>query len=245
MEIRRFFVNHSHINGKTVTLTGDEFYHMTKVLRYKEGYKAVILANDGIERLATVDSIGKDSATLTIESETVVDKKHAKVTLYCGLLKNNKLDFVVQKGVELGVDVIVPFVSQNSAETKFNLDRARKIALESAKQCGSVYLSQVNDLVDFDESLKNADYVISGEGRIDSQSASGKVLSGIGKRCQKYNVPLLCIAGCTGDGYESVYDIGVKKIYTLVGDGVDTEYAIKNASEVYSQKAKELFSSLK
>ena len=145
MEIRRFFVNHSDINGKTVTLTGDEFYHMTKVLRYKEGYKAVILANDGIERLATVDSIGKDSATLTIESETVVDKKHAKVTLYCGLLKNNKLDFVVQKGVELGVDVIVPFVSQNSAETKFNLDRARKIALESAKQCGSVYLSQVND----------------------------------------------------------------------------------------------------
>lgn len=163
MEIRRFFVNHSDINGKTVTLTGDEFYHMTKVLRYKEGYKAVILANDGIERLATVDSIGKDSATLTIESETVVDKKHAKVTLYCGLLKNNKLDFVVQKGVELGVDVIVPFVSQNSAETKFNLDRARKIALESAKQCGSVYLSQVNDLVDFDEvvgTFKDFDRVV-------------------------------------------------------------------------------------
>lgn len=101
------------------------------------------------------------------------------------------------------------------------------------------------DLVDFDSSLKDADYVISGEGRIDSQSASGKVLSGIGKRCQKHNVPLLCIAGCTGDGYESVYDIGVKKIYTLVGDGVDTEYAINKAKEVYSQKANELFLSLK
>ena len=122
MEIRRFFVNPSDINGNTVTLRGDEFYHMTKVLRYKEGYKAVILANDGIELHSTVTSIGKDTATLTIDERKVVDVKNAKVTLYAGLLKNNKLDFVVQKGVELGVDVIVPFISQNTAETKFNLD---------------------------------------------------------------------------------------------------------------------------
>ena len=153
MEIRRFFVNPSDINGNTVTLRGDEFYHMTKVLRYKEGYKAVILANDGIELHSTVTSIGKDTATLTIDERKVVDVKNAKVTLYAGLLKNNKLDFVVQKGVELGVDVIVPFISQNTAETKFNLDRANKIALESAKQCGSVYLSKVEDLADYDTML--------------------------------------------------------------------------------------------
>ena len=151
MEIRRFFVNPSDINGNTVTLRGDEFYHMTKVLRYKEGYKAVILANDGIELHSTVTSIGKDKATLTIDERKVVDVKNAKVTLFAGLLKNNKLDFVVQKGVELGVDVIVPFTSQNTAETKFNLDRANKIALESAKQCGSVYLSKVCDLADYNE----------------------------------------------------------------------------------------------
>lgn len=150
MEIRRFFVNPSDINGATVTLSGDEFHHMTKVLRYKEGYKAVILANDGIERHAVVTKIDKDCATLTIENEVVVDVKKAKVTLFCGLLKNNKLDFVVQKGVELGVDKIVPFLSDNSAERKFNTERARKIALESAKQCGSVFLSEVDDLVDFD-----------------------------------------------------------------------------------------------
>ncbi len=155
MEIRRFFVNHSDIDGKTVTLSGDEFYHMTKVLRYKEGYKAVILANDGIERLSTVTKIDRDKATLTIDEENVVDKKRANVTLYAGLLKNNKLDFVVQKGVELGVDKIIPFVSSNSAETKFNHDRAEKIALESAKQCGSVYLSEVNCLIDFDEVIND------------------------------------------------------------------------------------------
>ena len=153
MEIRRFFVDRKDIVDGKVTLTGDEFYHMTKVLRYKVGYKAVILANDGIERHSTVEEIAKDYAILTIDEEVVADRKNATVTLYAGLLKNNKLDFVVQKGVELGVDKIVPFVSQNSAETKFNTERANKIALESAKQCGSVYLSKVEDLTDYDTML--------------------------------------------------------------------------------------------
>lgn len=101
------------------------------------------------------------------------------------------------------------------------------------------------DLVDFDEHLKSADFVISGEGRIDSQSASGKVICGIGKRCQKYGVPLICICGCLGSGYDAVYDIGVKKIYTLVGDEISTEQAINNAKEVYSLRSRELFSHLK
>ena len=151
MEIRRFFVEQKDIVDGKITLMGDEFYHMTKVLRYKVGYKAVILANDGVERHSTVEEIAKDYAVLNIDEEVVVDRKNATVTLYAGLLKNNKLDFVVQKCVELGVDNIVPFTSQNSAETKFNAERAGKIALESAKQCGSVYLSKVSDLVDFDK----------------------------------------------------------------------------------------------
>ncbi len=101
------------------------------------------------------------------------------------------------------------------------------------------------DLVDFDSFLKNADFVISGEGRIDFQSANGKVLSGIGKRCKKYGVPLITVCGCLGDGYESIYDIGVTKIYTLVNDKITIEEAITNAECVYLERAKELFYDIK
>lgn len=153
MEIRRFFVDNSDICNNVVTITGDEFSHMVKVLRYKVGFKAVVCANDGIERLCTVNEIGKDFATLVIEQENVQDVKNAHVTLFAGLLKNNKLDFVVQKSVELGVDEIIPFASHNCAETKFSKDRAEKIALEAAKQCGSAYLSKVGPLENFDEVL--------------------------------------------------------------------------------------------
>ncbi len=155
MEIRRFFVNPSQINNDEIIVEGDEFLHMIKVLRYKAGYKAIVCANDGVERLCTIKEVGRDYARLSIDESKVQDTKCAHVTLYAGLLKNNKLDFAVQKAVELGVDKIVPFTSQNTAETKFQADRTRKIALESAKQCGSAYLTEVEELKTFDDVIKD------------------------------------------------------------------------------------------
>ncbi|MCM1306832.1 MAG: 16S rRNA (uracil(1498)-N(3))-methyltransferase [Bacteroides sp.] len=154
MEIRRFFVSESDISGDIVTLRGDEFLHMTRVLRYKAGYKATVCANDGTERDCTVVVIGRDCAKLRVDAVRVADTKSAHITLYAGLLKNNKTDFVVQKAVELGVDRVIPFRSANCAETKFSRERASKIALEAAKQCGSAYLSEVGELVSIDDVIE-------------------------------------------------------------------------------------------
>ncbi|MDE6302995.1 MAG: 16S rRNA (uracil(1498)-N(3))-methyltransferase [Clostridia bacterium] len=163
MEIRRFFVSQSDIIGDTVTVSGDEFLHMTKVLRYKVGYKAIVCANDGKEYVCTIKRIANDYAELSIDECKVADRKNVSLTLFAGLLKNNKLDFAIQKSVELGVDKIIPFTSANCAETKFSAERANKIALEAAKQCGSAYLSEVGELTDLDgiiNDFKNFDDVL-------------------------------------------------------------------------------------
>lgn len=163
MEIRRFFVSPSDISDGVITVSGDEFLHMTKVLRYKAGYRATVCANDGIEHACTVMEICKDFAKLRIDESRSRDTKNVNITLYAGLLKNSKLDFAIQKAVELGVDRVVPFTSANCAETKFSKDRANKIALEAAKQCGSVYLSEVGELVDIEsviEDIKSYDGVL-------------------------------------------------------------------------------------
>ena len=67
MEIRRFFTNETALNADTITLTGDEFLHMTKVLRYKVGFKAIVCLNDGYERHCTITEIGKDFALLKVD----------------------------------------------------------------------------------------------------------------------------------------------------------------------------------
>ncbi len=163
MEIRRFFADLNALNGNEITLLGDEFLHITKVLRMKVGFKAYVCLNDGFERLCEIKKINGDCVILEQESVNKVDEKGIELTLFCGLLKNNKLDFTIQKCVELGVDKVQPFLSQNCAENKFNDERANKIAREAAKQCGSVYLTEVLPLVNYEQvlsSFENFDTVI-------------------------------------------------------------------------------------
>ena len=163
MELRRFFVSQEDISGDTVTVRGEEFAHMTRVLRMKPGYKVLVCANDGCERLCVIRSISGDEALLDTQEVRCTDDKKISLTLFAGLLKNSKLDLVVQKSVELGVDVIVPFVSERTAEKKFSAERAARIALEAAKQFGSSRLSRVEDVVTFAEMtdrLKEFDTVL-------------------------------------------------------------------------------------
>jgi 16S rRNA (uracil1498-N3)-methyltransferase len=180
MELRRFFVEKSDIDGELISVAGNEFEHMTKVLRLKTGFSVIVCANDGVERLCEIQSVSRDFAVLRIKEEKTLDFKNINLTLFAGLLKNNKLDFTVQKAVELGVDKIVPFVSANSAEKKFNAERANRIALEAAKQCGSVYLSEVSELTDFDgvcRSFEDFDTVViayEGEKRVNLKNIGFK-----------------------------------------------------------------------
>lgn len=153
MELRRFFVTPDNVRGNTVTVTGDEFLHMTRVLRMKPGFKVIVCADDGKERFCTLREVGSGYALLDQDEVREADRKKISLTLFCGLLKNSKTDIVVQKAVELGVDSVVPFCSAYTAERKFNVERARRIALEAAKQCGSVWLSRVEDAVSFDEAV--------------------------------------------------------------------------------------------
>ena len=74
-------------------------------------------------------------------------------------------------------------------------------------------IDAVLDAAGFDRQLDGADLVITGEGRIDSQSAGGKVVSGVAKRTSAKGVPLIAIAGGIADSGSAVYDIGVSAMF--------------------------------
>lgn len=154
MEPRRFFVRPEAVSADgLITVSGTEAEHMIRVLRMKEGYKAVILTGDGCERLSTVVRVTRGEVLLREESVTRADRRSVSLTLFAGNLKNGNLDLVVRKVVELGVDRIVPFVSARTDEKKFNRERAERIALEAAKQCGALFLSEVEEQISFKEVL--------------------------------------------------------------------------------------------
>lgn len=102
-------------------------------------------------------------------------------------------------------------------------------------------IETVLDLIDFNGMLEGTDLVVTGEGRIDWQSAFGKVPSGIGKRCKAKGVPAVALVGGMGNGAEKIYEFGVESIMSTINGAMDIEEAMERAEELYSDAADRMF----
>jgi glycerate kinase len=83
----------------------------------------------------------------------------------------------------------------------------------------------------FDEKLKEADLVITGEGKLDKQSLMGKAVSGIASRCVKNNVPVVALAGTVSVSREQLKKSGVTASFSIQRESTDLETAIRNTHE--------------
>lgn len=150
MEIRRFFVDQADITDKQVVVSGEEFEHMTKVLRHKVGFKIIVCCSDGNDYNCTIDKIEKSFAVAKIDS--VVKNQNDpenQIVLFQALPKGDKSQLIVQKCTELGVSKIIFFNSRYTEEKKFNRERLQRVAKEACKQSGRSVLCEVGELVDF------------------------------------------------------------------------------------------------
>lgn len=101
-------------------------------------------------------------------------------------------------------------------------------------------IEAVLDTVDFGRRLRGADLVITGEGRIDSQSVHGKVISGIAKRTKPKNVPLIAIVGGIGPGAEEAYDLGVTAIFGTDRPAMDFRQYPEPAAVYYQRTLEDI-----
>ncbi|MDD3137927.1 MAG: glycerate kinase [Lachnospiraceae bacterium] len=76
-------------------------------------------------------------------------------------------------------------------------------------------IETILDLLMFDKLLENTDMVFTGEGRIDIQSLSGKVVIGVAKRAKQQRIPVTAVVGSIGEGAELAYDVGVTSIFSI------------------------------
>jgi len=73
----------------------------------------------------------------------------------------------------------------------------------------------VIELIKFEDHVKECDLIITGEGRIDGQTAHGKTINGIAEIAKKHQKPVIALGGCLGRDYRKVYDIGVDVVYDV------------------------------
>ena len=105
----------------------------------------------------------------------------------------------------------------------------------------------VLDTIHFEDKIKDASFVITGEGKIDAQSLMGKVISGISKLTQKHKVPLLALAGHVEDDAKEAHQHGVDAIFSIMNYPISLSDAMQkeNTQKLMKQSVEEIFRLIK
>lgn len=162
IEISTFYIKSEQIDGENISIIGNDVKHIKNVLRYK--------VDDELEVCDEKEVRYKTRITRFLEEEILleiveVSEKNTEmsvvVDLYQGLPKSDKMDMIVQKNTELGINRIIPVLTdrvivkiENSNEKK-KLDRWNKIASEAAKQSGRQKIPIVENIENLENIVEN------------------------------------------------------------------------------------------
>ncbi len=137
MKLHRFFVGNSVQLDNKLWLHDSRLLHQwLRVLRFNVGREVVLFNGQGLDKLYRINKLTADEAGL--ESITQLTPKTPKRDVYLlwSLIKKDKNDWVLQKCTELGVSHFLPITSERTEKTGFDVERAERIVIEAAEQCG-------------------------------------------------------------------------------------------------------------
>lgn len=147
-EMPKFFFHKNDISRGQVQLFGEDEKHIKTVLRAREGEELTLCDGEGMDYHCRIASLERGVLLDILSKEVCETEPNIKITLYQGLPKADKMELIIQKCVELGVDRIVA-VSTERAIVKLDkkegkkLERWQKIAESAAKQSGRGKIPEV------------------------------------------------------------------------------------------------------
>lgn len=156
--MHRFFIEEPY--NETMQIVGGDARHISKVLRMQPGDKVQVVSDDGITALAEIETIDGEAVTVKcLEKLAELHEPRVKITLAQGLAKGEKMEFIIQKAVELGATSVVPVAMEHSvvrldaAKAVKKIERWQKIAESAAKQSKRDIIPEVQPLQSVKEML--------------------------------------------------------------------------------------------
>ncbi len=130
-----------------ITIDGAPAHYLAQVMRMKRGDPLKLFDDVSGEWLAVASDVGKRSVTLDVTTRLREREPVPDLWLCAAPLKKGRIDWLVEKACELGVDRIVPVLTRRTVVDRLNLDRLRAHAIEAAEQCDRTALPQLADPV--------------------------------------------------------------------------------------------------
>lgn len=159
----RFFVPDENFSDGFVKITGEDAHHIARALRMAVGDEVTVCDMQGRAHSCVLTKIRDEESELKIVSTLQKNTESPiSISLYMGYPKGDKLEFIVQKAVELGAHRIIPFESSRCVKKpklekiEKQTERLIKIANEASKQCGRSVLTTVCAPLSFEAALSEA-----------------------------------------------------------------------------------------
>jgi len=153
----RLFVETPLGAGVPVELDAAQANYLGNVMRLKQGDQLLIFDGTSGEWLAEVADAGKKRMTLAVVEPTRPQEAVPDLWLAFAPVKKGRVDWLVEKAVELGVARLQPVVTQRTIVDKLNLERMRAHIVEAAEQCGRTALAEIDQPMKLDAFLKCRD----------------------------------------------------------------------------------------
>ncbi|MEX0719526.1 MAG: RsmE family RNA methyltransferase [Balneolaceae bacterium] len=151
-----FYVEPDRVKENEFELTGQEAQHATKVLRLRRGDEIHATNGQGKRLTGNVELLSRDSVTAFIKKTEEKAKPEPEIVLAMGILKKrDRLEFAVEKAVELGASEILLFNADHSEKTKVRFDRLENIAMSAMKQSLRFWLPKISVFDSLDEIVKS------------------------------------------------------------------------------------------
>lgn len=160
MRLHRFFVESNIDKGKINTFSSDVLLHQMKsVFRFHEGIQFILFNGQAVDYVCEAVSLTRRELVFRVlETREVKHHSACNLSLAFSLIKKDNVEWIIQKGTELGVTEFIPLVSERSEKKGFNMERARRIVIEACEQSGRAKIPEIRQAVAFTD-------FIAGEGR--------------------------------------------------------------------------------
>lgn len=147
MRLHRFFIEKELQTGRVETLSDSDLCHqLRQVFRLRVGDKVLFFNGSGFDYETEIVSLDRKEVSYNVLEKHLVEYvPRVKLTLAFSLIKKDNVEWIIQKGTELGVLEFIPLVSERSEKKGFNMERAKKIMIEAAEQSGRADIPQIHE----------------------------------------------------------------------------------------------------
>ncbi|MEP7070753.1 MAG: RsmE family RNA methyltransferase [Verrucomicrobiota bacterium] len=143
--MHRFYLAPEGWNSDLLILGRAETHHARTVLRLQPGASVLVFDGEGREVTGEVVSLEREKTRIRPVQESLTPPSSCHITLAQAVPKGRQMDLIIQKGVELGVSVMVPLITARTIvqADERKSEKWRQLAIEAAKQCGQKWLPRI------------------------------------------------------------------------------------------------------